>query len=464
MSTNDEELLIWSASAIDTTDDRDAPQPQHDWGGARTWAGLIALLLLVVVGVWFIGRGGQAEPIVVNQMSGDPAPTVNELRWSGPFPVEGVSSIEQLIVRPNHLYGIVDGWVATSSDMFTWTPMSRPPQLDPADPGEVLDYDVRRDVVIVLVRPPVPEFEPSRECPELSSDPVLRLLVSFDAAETWNELELPGTRPVGELFQTVGEGAVATDGVTAMATVAISRLAIANCVADQFGVDAVGAIPSRATDQIVYSDIEGNFAAIDASLLSPEDQQVLDEPNRIARHFVISPELTTAPAVGRPGPLLVANADEYITGFGGIPAQLSTNHGQSFVELDRDRGLTVRDDIVLQPAAGGTRISADLGVTWTTGHLDYAATLDTVQWNDVLYVLATAIDPDGVVEPGQPTLHSTRPGEPEIQLLEEFSPVDMSAITLYNDRLVVFGTVVETDGSRSQIVYFGDRPLDPSFP
>jgi len=476
-SHEDDELLIWSESSIDAG----AVPPRGGGFGVGSFAGLFGLVILVVGALWLIGRGGSDEPAPTQRVSGAAAPLVNELRWSGPFPVEGTGSIEHLIVDRNVVYGLVDGWIATSTDMLVWEHLPLPgalnrdrfsnevldsfdafihPSIAPVLGGQVLDYDVFGDVVIALVVPPLRVVDPVTECLVQDDRPVMELFVSFDGAVTWNELELPGVRPLGELFFTAGSGAVATDGVTAVASIAIARVPVPACVSEAFGVPARNAIASKATDEIIFLDAAGNRGTIPAELLEAADKAVLDEPERIASHFVISPELTTAPAIGRPGPLLEADRDEYITGFGGIPAQLSTNHGQSFAVLDRDRGLSVRRDIVLKPGSEGTRLSADYGVTWTAGHLDFAATLDAVRWNNRLYVLTTVIHPDGPVEPGGLALHSTQPGSEVTEQLEDFHPVGMSALTVYDDRLVVFGTTTRIDGSQSQVVYFGDRPFD----
>ena len=479
-SHQDDELLIWSESSIDAGP---VPSGSRSFGDPGSWLGLVGLVILVVGGVWFIGRSDGAVIAPTQRVSGAAAPLVNELRWSGPFQVEGAADIEHLLVEHNVVYGLVDGWIATTTDLLLWEHLPLPaalnrdqysddilasfdefihPSFTPVLGGQVLDYDVLGDVVIALVVPPLRVIDPTAECFVQDERPVMDLYVSFDRGNSWDELELPGVRPVGELFFTSGSGVVATDGVTAMASIAITRVPSPACVSEAFGVSAKNASASRSGDEIIFIDAAGNRGAIPTDVLSDADRAVLSEPERIASHFVISPELTTAPAVGRPGPLLEADRDEYIIGFGGIPAQLSKNHGQSFVELDRDRGLSVRRDIVLQPAGGGTRISADYGVTWTAPHLDFAATLDAVRWNNRLYVLTTSIKPGGPVEPGGVTLHSTQPGSEVTEQLEEFRPVGMSALTMYNDRLVVLGTTTGDDGSQSQIVYFGDRPFTAS--
>ena len=438
--------------------------------GPATWLGLAALVC-VVGAVLFLSRGDSTAP--PPRVSSVPAPSVNELRWTGPFEVASTQSISDIIVDGGIAYAVVDGWIATSSDLLQWDyinppdAINHPPQhlmlsgsrtVVPAFAGHVIDFDVLDDVIIALVGPDAPPPDVT-VCFELPTAPVMRLFVTFDGGSDWGEIPLNGLTRASDLFHAIGIGAVATNGITAAVSYSMLHRVQNECVRQRLNVDdeIIGLAPTQRA--VIFRDGEQGTRSIplEESVVSEDELEIVLTPRTDRRMLVITADYDSAPAVGNAGPLLEATRTEYVTGFEGVPIQISSNHGQSYVAVRRQTGYFVRDGVAIRPNGTGAELSADFGITWTAASEDFAHVIDTVDWNGTLFVAAPRAGSDADI--GSLTLTSAVLGEDTIEVLTGLTLPGLEAVTVYDDKLAAFGTLVGPDGVTGSVVYFGERPL-----
>lgn len=412
-----------------------------EYARTRRWTVLLAAVVavLVVLAVVALLDRSSGQP-VVGTRSDAPAPAVSELAWEGPITLEAHHDLRDVDVSRDQAFAVVDGWIASSEDMVAWTHLPVPPGLATDEPvtvgydgavfpsaidGRVIDFDVNGEVVVALVSTERDAADP-QACPPRPPPPAARLYASFDRGETWTQVETERLGEVDRDVRVAVDGQVATNGATAIAHTEVRPVIDPRCGADEHMVDL---------------------------------------PEVIDRLLVISPDLVTRRSVGTAGPLFVSTAAGYVTGYGGVPPQISTNNGQSFTPLPgTGRTAVVARDILVRPRADGRELSLDLGATWTAPNPDVLGIADAVFWNGSVFVVGwTAGDLTATATFGvEPSLFSTVLGAegPDAWVeVADFATLHDPQIAALGDRIAVFGRDVGDDGSLgSPVMYLGSRP------
>ena len=226
----------------------------------RRWAQMLlfpALIVAVVVALFLLSSSdGDDEPrLTFSEVQGAP---VDQLVWSEPRTLTGIASIEQFDATGGVAYAVVDGWIATSTDLVTWTHLPTPPGLEPTDPdqlvvigdrptrpklaGQVVDFDASRGFIVALITTEV--FPVDEPCPPPPPAPAARLVVSVDGGTTWTQIERNDLGDDERDLRVRVEGSVATNGVTAVAWTTADWYVLFDCGVDSALTDLPEAVDS----------------------------------------------------------------------------------------------------------------------------------------------------------------------------------------------------------------------------